>query len=669
MTVVPALSGGWRTPDALLTREAAGQTLSERYSERMSVYDRQILLPTERSPSPVWSCLPIVILALVFFLVLGIGGVYAYRQAHQNRIYPGVTVLGLSVGRATRAEAEMALRAYVHNVRQQPLRVRVPDEVSPITLMALGVDAADEEILRLVDDAWWVGRDLPLGSWLMSQFRLLTRGYAVPGALTLDSEQAREVLQQLAEQLSREPVSATLRVTNSDAGFVSLIERSQSGRQLKVEETLLRLQRSLAGQLPSTLDLVLEELPVRVTEADLERPRAAVDHLLQSPLVLRAGDKTWSLEPDMLFSMLDTEALSTEQAAPVARLREDKVRAFVAGIAADANDPPGVPSLELDGSAIALQPGRAGAALDEAAAVRLVMWQALTEQRLLTLPIVTVQATLSQAALDLLLRQAGQRLTQPLVLRHASREWVLEGQALLDLVILQPIESATAPIAPATLPDLEVALDQAQVEAFIGAEVAAAVAVRVELARFELHNGRIEVGGGSSGLMPDSPATYAALATAFVSQDREARVAGLQVRPAHPAEIAVLLEPLRQQAEQLAARPVEVRYGTYTWPIAPADLAKMLRFRQSADGSEPYLDPGRLDTHVTAIAVEVRQRALGPQTADGRRRPVDVSRTAAAIRDAVQASVRVVPVTFVAAEDLPPPGPHPDLSAPWIPDR
>ena len=347
MTVVPASSGGWRTPDALLRRKAAGQTLSERYSERMSVYDRQILLPTERSPSPVWSCLPTVILALVFFLVLGIGGVYAYRQAHQNRIYPGVTVLGLSVGRATRAEAEMALRAYVHNVRQQPLRVRVPDEVPPITLMALGLDAADEEILRLVDDAWWVGRDLPLGSWLMTQLGLLTRGYVVPGALTLDSEQAREVLQQLAEQLSREPVSATLRVTNSDAGFVSLIERSQPGRRLKVEETLLRLQRSLAGQLPTTLDLVLEELPVRVTEADLERPRAAVDHLLQSPLVLRAGDKTWSLEPDVLFSMLDTEALATEQAAPVARLREDKVRAFVAGVAAEANDPPGIPSLEL----------------------------------------------------------------------------------------------------------------------------------------------------------------------------------------------------------------------------------------------------------------------------------------------------------------------------------
>ncbi|MDE2992750.1 MAG: peptidoglycan binding domain-containing protein, partial [Chloroflexota bacterium] len=458
-------------------------------------------------------------------------------------IYPGVTVLGLSVGRATRAEAEMALRAYVHNVRQQPLRVRVPDEVPPITLMALGLDAADGEILRLVDDAWWVGRDLPLGNWLMSQFRLLTRGYAVPGALTLDSEQAREVLQQLAEQLSREPVSATLRVTNSDAGFVSLIERSQPGRRLKVEETLLRLQRSLAGQLPSTLDLVLEELPVRVTEADLERPRAAVDHLLQSPLVLRAGDKTWDLEPDVLFSMLDTEALATEQAAPVARLREAKVRAFVASVAADANDPPGTPSLELTDSAIALQPGRAGAALDEPAAVRLIMGQALTEQRLLTLPMMTVQATLSEAALDLLLRQAGQRLTQPLVLRHASREWVLEGQALLDLVVLQPIESAMAPIAPATLPDLEVALDRAQVEAFIGAEVAAPVAVRVELARFALRDGRTEVSGGSSGLMPDGPATYDALAAAFVSQDREARVGGVQVRPAHPAEIAVLLEP------------------------------------------------------------------------------------------------------------------------------
>ena len=573
---------------------------------------------------------------------------YTYRQVHQNRIYPGVTVLGLPVGRATRAEAEIALRTYVHNVRQQPLRVRVPDETPPITLMALGLRAADEEIARLVDVAWWVGRDLPLGNWLMGQLGLLTRGYAVPGSLTLDSEQAREVLEELAGQLSREPISATLRISQFDAGFVSRIERSRPGRRLKVEETLSRLQRSLAGQLPTALDLVLEEMPVRVTEADLKQPGTSVDHLLQSPLVLRAGDKTWPLEPNVLFSMLDTEALAVEQAVPVARLREDKVRAFVAGVAAEANDPPGIPSLELADGAIALQPGQPGAALDEPAAVRLIMRQALTEQRLLTLPMVTVQPALSQAALEQLLRQAGRRLTQPLVLRYASLEWVLEGQALLDLVSLELAESAAVPVAPATLPALEVALNRAQVEAFIGAEVAAPVALVVELARFELRDGRIEVSGGSSGLMPDSPATYDALTAAFERQVREERVAAVQVRAAHPAEIAALLEPLRRQAEQLTARPMEVRYGVHTWPIAPVDLTKMLRFRQGADGPELYLDPDRLDTHVTAIAVEARQRALGPQTADGRRRPVDVPRTAAAIREAVQSSARVVPVAFVA---------------------
>ena len=635
----------------------------------MTAYEQQLLLPPEQRSSALWSCLPSVILSLVFLVGLGAGGVYAYRQAHQNRIYPGVTVLGLPVGRATRAEAEMALRTYIHNVRQQPLRVGVADEIPPITLMALGLRAGEEEMLRLVDDAWWVGRDLPLGSWLVSQLELLTRGYTVPGALTLDSEQAREVLQELAGQFSREPISATLRIANSDAGFVSLIDRSRPGRRLKVEETLSRLERSLAGQLPTTLDLVLEELPVRVTEADLKQPRAAVDRLLQSPLVLRAGDRTWSLKPDVLFSMLDTEALATEQAIPVARLRVAKVGAFVAGVAAEANDPPNLPLLELNDSAIALQPGQPGAALDEPAAVRLIMEQAFTEQRRLTLPMVTVQPVLSEAAMELLLQQAGQRLLQPLVLRYASREWVLDAQGLLDLASLEPNESVAAPVAPATLPTLEVTLDRAEVEEFIGAEVVAPVALAVELARFELRKGRIEVSGGSTGLMPDSPATYDSLTAAFERQDREARIASVQVRAARPAEIAALLEPLRQQAEQFVAQPVQVRYGAYSWPIAPTDIAKMLRFRQGANGPEPYLDLDRLDTHVTAIAVEARQRALGPRAADGRRRPVDVARTAAAIREAVQASARVVSVVFVAAEDLPPPGLLPELSAPWIPDR
>ncbi len=660
----------------------------------MSAYSLQPLVRLVRHLSSVWPFLRAVILALVILLVLGVGLVYAYRQEHQDRIYPGITVLGLPVGRFTRAEAEVALRAYVHNVRQQPLTIRGPDETVQITLEALGLHAADEEIARLVDTAWWVGRDLPLGSWLTGQFGLITRGYAVPGSLTLDSEQARQALQQLAEQLNREPVSTTLLITNLDSGFVSRIDRSQPGQRLNVEEALSRLQRSLAGHLPTTLDLVLEEIPARITAADLEQPRASVDRLLKSPLVLQAGDKTWSLEPNTLFSMLDTAALAAQQDVPVARLLEDKVRAFVASVAAEANVPAGNPFLQLSDDAITLQPGQPGETLDEPATTRLIMERAFTEQHLLALPLVTVRLVLSEAALDLVRQQVIQRLAQPLVLRYTSQQWMLEGQTLLDLVSLVPAESAAALVAPATSPattttgrqpvsqvatpasgppapvrltNFEVALNRARVETFIGEEVVSQVALTVELIRFELRDGHIEVVGGSSGVLPDSLATYDALAAAFRHQSREARIAAVQVRAARPEESAALLEPLRQQAEQFAARPVEVRYGAYTWPITPAELVKMLRFRQSVAGPEPYLDPYRLDTHVTAIAVEARQLALGPRTADGRRRPVDVPRTAESIRQAVQSSSRVVSVEFVAEEDLPPPGPRPGQSAPWIP--
>ena len=636
----------------------------------MSVYDPEAPLPPKRRASGLRSFFLGAIWALVFLLLLAIGLGYAYHRAHQDRIYPGVTVLGLPVGRATRAEAETALRTYVHSIRQQPLIVRIPDETPTITLMALGLDAADEELARLVDVAWWVGRDLPLWPWLTRQYELLTRGYAVPGSLPLDIDQARPALRQLARQVDREPVSAILRITALDSGYVSRVDPDRPGRRLHVEATLARLQRSLAGHLPSTLDPVFDELPARITAADLVQPRAAVDHLLRSPLVLQGDDQTWPLQPDALLAMLDTAALAGRSNGPVAQLLEDEVRAFVASIAAEANVPPGVPSLRLIGGEPTLQPGQPGKDLDEPVAVRLIMVQAFTAQRRIELPLVTVRPTLTAAAVEQVRRQIDRHLAEPLVLRYGSRQWVLEGRTILDLVSLVPTESAAIPSAPATGPSTWViTLDRARVESFIAAEVAPWVALTAELARFELRAGRIEITAGSSGFLPDHPAIYDALAAAFVNRDPEARVVDVPVRAARPAEIAPLLEPWRRLVARLADRPLVVRHGTYTWSIAPAELAQLFRLRPGAAGPEPYLDPDRLDTHVTAIAVEARRLALGPRTADGRRHPVDVPRTAAAIRAALHSPARSASVVFTAAADLPPPGPPPGQSAPWIPDR
>ncbi|MAG35869.1 MAG: hypothetical protein CL878_06465 [Dehalococcoidia bacterium] len=670
------------------------------YSEDMSAYSRQPLVQPARAYAPVrrssylWSFLRLVILAPAILLVLVVSLIYVYRQEHEDRIYPGIAVLGFPVGRSTRAEAEGALRTYVRSIQERPLTVRLPDETIQITLGALGLNAADEEIARLVDVAWWVGRDLPFWSWLAGQVGLVTRGYDVPGSLTLDTERTRQALQQLARQLDREPVNATLQITNFGSGFVSQIDRPRPGQQLDVEETLSRLQRGLAGHLPTTLDLVLVETAARITEDDLDQPRAAVDSLLRSPLILRAGGKSWSLEPDRLFSMLDTEALAAQQAVPIVRLIEDRVRAFVAGIAAEANDPSRNPSLRLAGGTITLEPGRPGEVLDELEATRLIIERAFTSQRLMELPLVTDPPSLTEAALEPIRRQVIQRAAQPLVLSYANQQWVLEGQTLLDMVSLslreavaappaqatattagpasqRPVSQATGPASESTAagspPTFELELNSARVETFISEEVAPKVAQTVEQARFELRGTHIEVIGGSSGVVPNIIATRDAMAAALQRQSPEERVAAVQVRAARPEEIEALLEPLRQQAERLVARPLEVRYGTHAWSVAPAELATMLRFRQSVAGPEPYFEPDRLDARVAAIAVEARQFAIGPSTADGRLRPVDVPMTAESIWQAVQSPLRVASVEFLAAEDLPPPGPRPGQSAPWIP--
>ncbi len=623
--------------------------------------------------SAVWPLVRLVALVPAVVLILLGSGAAVYQQQHADRIYRGISVLAQPLGGYTRAEAQEALRGYVRRVRERPLTIQFHELRLVTSLGSLGIQMRDEEIDRLVALAWMIGREVSLGQWVAWQRLLLTQGYEVPASFTLDLATARSGLEVLATQLDQAPASAAVQISPVGATFTVQLLPARPGRQLNLTGTLDRLQRSVAGHVPTTVELVVDETPPLVTDADLAGVRARVAELLQSALVLRAGETTWTVEPADLYLMLDGDALTATSASPVVQLKHGEVQAYVAALAEAANQPPRNASLAVRDDAVVIVPEQAGQRFDEVATVRLIMERALTVDRTIDLPVVADDPWLRGEDLVEVQQLAEYLLFLPMVVRYGEHEWLLERPALLSMVSMPALEAISLDDAGRPIqeqPGFAIGLDRDTVQRFIDSEVAPWVSRIAEEARVTIRDGKVEVIAGGIGLVPDQERTYEAMVRALRQTLPTERVAPVYVQRAGPEQTAAQMEQIRSAAVRLVSDPVELRYEETRWSITAAELAKMLRFQHTDAGLTPSLASEPLLAHIELIAADARQRQAGPRTPDGQFRPLDVTATAAAVWQAVLSEQRQAEVQFVydsAGPLIPTATPPPGQSPPWVP--
>jgi LysM repeat protein len=251
----------------------------------------------------------IVLLICVWLVMQSVAGYYAHR------IYPNVYVAGLKLGQMTRQEATDLLKQADWDTETTMLTLHDPAAPSdgvasdaghwsfpwsqagleldvPATVQAaFAVGHADQQRLR--DQArTWLGR------------------HDIPPVFSVNPDQARQVLQELALSVSLPPTDATLRLEGDQVVVVP----GQPGRELDVEATLARLvdlpTGSTRGAAPQGAEvaLVLRSIPPRVT--DVSSVQAQVEDMLERRVDLSAYDVVtdqtfrWTLERTDLITWL-----------------------------------------------------------------------------------------------------------------------------------------------------------------------------------------------------------------------------------------------------------------------------------------------------------------------------------------------------------------------------
>ena len=186
-----------------------------------------------------------LVLALVFLpTLLAWATLWVYVEGHQERVFPGVRVLGKPVGGLTVEEVRVAVHTVVAEKLASEIVLSHGEETWKRGVEAFGIEVDGDSIAATVSMTGITGHTATGRQWLTDQLRLMTVGVEVPVRFRLDRNRARASLETIGRVLERSPVNAEVFVgASGEPGDVHLVE-SKVGQTLNFEETLNRLEAS-----------------------------------------------------------------------------------------------------------------------------------------------------------------------------------------------------------------------------------------------------------------------------------------------------------------------------------------------------------------------------------------------------------------------------------------
>ncbi|MCA9915833.1 MAG: peptidoglycan binding domain-containing protein, partial [Anaerolineae bacterium] len=272
-------------------------------------YPNAVPAPKARGINPWLIRLPIllftggilVVVVLVLFFL-------AFQMRYQERVYPGISTMGISLGDLTQDEAAAELAQSFTYGAQTVFTFRDGDRYWQLTAADLGVELDAEATAAA---AFAIGHSSNLPVNFVSQADAWFRGQTVAPIITYDQNVALEQLQAIAQEINQVPVNASL----SLQGTQTIAVEGQAGRLLDVAATLASLDEHIMRLDAGTeIPLVIQEMqPIVLSVADAQ---AQIQTALSAPLTLVATDANgaqlgpWVVSVEQIAQLLQVALVS-----------------------------------------------------------------------------------------------------------------------------------------------------------------------------------------------------------------------------------------------------------------------------------------------------------------------------------------------------------------------
>jgi vancomycin resistance protein YoaR len=255
-------------------------------------------------PKPL-SLIPQIITAIcggvIIFSLLMVTLAIGFNIYYSGKIFPGVSVAGLSLSGMEPAEAALHLKNELQFPTQGKILFRDEDKIWLSSPSQVGFYLNHQSSAAA---AYQIGRNGGPITRLVDQFKTWYLGETLTPMYVFDEGAAQSYLAGIAAQTDLEKIEPSLSVE----GVEILVTPGQTGRRLEIAATLEMLQEQLHTMRDGEIQLLIDEDTPVIINTDQQAQIAR--EILSKPLKLtlpgaEEGDPgPWTFEPDVLAQMI-----------------------------------------------------------------------------------------------------------------------------------------------------------------------------------------------------------------------------------------------------------------------------------------------------------------------------------------------------------------------------
>ena len=246
-----------------------------------------------------------------------------------QRILPGVSAGGISLGGKTLVEAEILLQQAVPYPEQGNVILKIESQSWVVKPADLGLHFDYQQTARA---AYLSGRGQSIFGWLFDPLLALVAGYPISPVMIYDERVAEEFLTGLAIQIDTPTIESSLSINGTTVELVA----GQVGKSLNIPVALAGLNDRLALLRDFSMTLEVIDSPPAILDA--REQAVIIQKILLSPLTLSMPDGQgdagpWVISVEKLAQMLVIERKDEGQKAGYqVTLDQSLLRGYLAGV-------------------------------------------------------------------------------------------------------------------------------------------------------------------------------------------------------------------------------------------------------------------------------------------------------------------------------------------------
>ncbi|HWV35964.1 MAG TPA: VanW family protein [Thermomicrobiales bacterium] len=303
------------TTDAPVTRPAAIARIREegealRRSARTYLRLFNPSRPDEDDPAPasrpdgrrsrIGVAMSRLAIGAVALLLVAIAGLFLFRVAYGDRIYPAVAVGDVSVGGLTMAQADARLQQRATELEHGLIAFEYGGKTWTPTLRELG---ATVDIDASLAEAHKLGRTGDTSDRLGFTRELLRSDQTVPLKTILDKGQLNTWFDKVDAAIGKPAINARIVIEDNAPKITPDATGIVVDRAVATTQILGALQRleSMRMALPTTVD------QPKITKAQLEPLQGEIATGLKTPIKVVLGKESWTIDPKELVKHVTVE--------------------------------------------------------------------------------------------------------------------------------------------------------------------------------------------------------------------------------------------------------------------------------------------------------------------------------------------------------------------------